>query len=158
MRVGFIGLGTLGKTMVRRLISEGVELTLWNRTGRKCEGLGMKIASSPAELISSVDTLFLNLFDSHAVNTVLGGEKGLLSGDCKGKIIVERAFTPPPGFKPKIILEKQDLREEFQAKPDNHFANILAEFHRAIVEGDHKKHLDEVLDQARILDEIRKKG
>jgi len=101
MRVGYIGLGTLGKTMVRRLISEGVELTLWNRTRNKCEGLGMKIASSPAELISSVDTLFLNLFDSQAVNTVLGGEKGILSGDCKGKIIVDTTtnhFEPVAAF------------------------------------------------------------
>lgn len=76
----------------------------------------------------------------------------------KGKLIVERAFTPPPGFRPKIILETSDLRREFQAAPDNHFVNILIEFHRAIEEKDHAGHLEAVLDQARVLDEIRNKA
>lgn len=75
-----------------------------------------------------------------------------------GKITVERAFTPPPGFKPRILLEKQDHRQEFHVKPDNHFVNILKEFHRAITESDHQKHLEDVLNQARLLDEIRRKA
>lgn len=76
----------------------------------------------------------------------------------KGRIFVERAFTAPPGFKPIIVLEKQDLRQEFQVKADNHFVNILVEFHRAITENRRQYHLEEVLDQARLLDQIRKKS
>lgn len=76
----------------------------------------------------------------------------------KGKLIVERAFTPPPGFRPKIILETPDVRKEFLAASDNHFVNILIEFHRAIVEKDYAGHLEAVSDQARILDEIRTKA
>lgn len=108
---------------------------------------GSAYLSSPSGVVSEIAFGFDNFYQC---NYEFWGSKG--------KIFVERAFTPPPGFKPRIVLEKQDHRHEFQAKPDNHFANILAEFNRAIVEEDHATHLDEVLDQARILDEIRKKG
>jgi NDP-hexose-3-ketoreductase len=108
---------------------------------------GSAYLSSPSGVVSEIAFGFDNYYQC---NYEFWGSKG--------KIIVERAFTPPPGFKPRIVLEKQDLREEFQAKPDNHFANILAEFHRAIVEKDFETHLDDVLDQARIQDEIRKKN
>lgn len=73
----------------------------------------------------------------------------------KGKIIAERAFTPTPEMKPKIILEQQDKRFEFLANSDNHFINILKEFYRSIVHRDIDKHLNEILNQSRLLEEIR---
>lgn len=89
MKAGFIGLGHLGKAMARRLLSEGVELVVWNRTREKALDLGAEIAESPADLISEVDTIFLNLFDSTAVECVIAGKDGLLKGDCQGKTIVD---------------------------------------------------------------------
>ncbi|MBI5307347.1 MAG: Gfo/Idh/MocA family oxidoreductase [Planctomycetes bacterium] len=73
----------------------------------------------------------------------------------KGKITADRAFTPPPNFAPTIVLEKQDHRQEFVIAPDNHFVNILKEFHRAIRENDFRRHWDEALTQAKLLDQIR---
>lgn len=72
-----------------------------------------------------------------------------------GKLIAERAFTPPPDMKPKIILERAEKRVEFLAPNDNHFINILREFHRAIVENDIKIHLEETLTQSRLLESVR---
>jgi 3-hydroxyisobutyrate dehydrogenase len=89
MKTGFIGLGCLGKAMARRLSSLGVELVVWNRTRTKAEDMLVPVAQSPAELVSVVDTVFINLFDSEAVSSVLTGKNGLLEGDCKGKIIVD---------------------------------------------------------------------
>jgi 3-hydroxyisobutyrate dehydrogenase len=89
MKTGFIGLGHLGKAMARRLISTNAELSVWNRTREKTSGLGVPAAESPAKLISSVDVVFLNLFDSDAVAEVITGRDGLLEGDCKGKVIVD---------------------------------------------------------------------
>jgi 3-hydroxyisobutyrate dehydrogenase len=89
MKTGFIGLGYLGKAMAKRLLSLGVELTVWNRTRAKAEDLRMPIAESPAELISTVDILFINLFDSDAVASVLTGKNGLLEGNCKGKVVID---------------------------------------------------------------------
>lgn len=89
MKTGFIGLGTLGKPMAKRLISEGVDLIVWNRTKKKTEDLGVEIAESPAELTSKAKVIFLNLFDSEAVREVLTDEKGVFQGKCKGRIIVD---------------------------------------------------------------------
>ena len=89
MKIGFIGLGHLGKTIARHLIDEGMSITVWNRTKEKATDLGVPVASNPAELINKVDVVILNLFDSEAVESVLSGKNGLLSGNCKGKIIVD---------------------------------------------------------------------
>jgi 3-hydroxyisobutyrate dehydrogenase len=89
MKAGFIGLGTLGKTIAKRLVSEGVKLTVWNRTKEKAHDLEAEWAENPAELISQTDIVFLCLFDSAAVAEVAQGEKGLLSGDLRGKIIID---------------------------------------------------------------------
>jgi 3-hydroxyisobutyrate dehydrogenase len=89
MKVGFIGLGYLGKTMAERLISEGTQLVVWNRTGNKASGLAAEIALTPAGLAEETEVIFLNLFDSDAVKTIFAGETGLLAGDVKGKIVVD---------------------------------------------------------------------
>jgi 3-hydroxyisobutyrate dehydrogenase len=89
MKAGFIGLGNLGKTMARRLLSEGVDLTVWNRTREKALDLGCPVAETPAALAKAADVIFLNLFDSKAVQSVLSGGDGLMAGGLKGKIIVD---------------------------------------------------------------------
>jgi len=89
MKAGFIGLGNLGRAMAKRLISEGVDLIVWNRTKDKGSDLGAEVASSPADLLSQVHLVFLSLFDSEAVKTVMSGAEGFLKGDCKGKIIID---------------------------------------------------------------------
>ncbi|MEI6153366.1 MAG: NAD(P)-dependent oxidoreductase [Deltaproteobacteria bacterium] len=101
MKAGFIGLGTLGKTIAKRLISEGVKLTVWNRTKEKAQDLEAEWAENPAELISQTDIVFLCLFDSAAVAEVTLGDKGLLSGNPGGKIIIDNTtnhFEPVLSF------------------------------------------------------------
>ncbi len=75
----------------------------------------------------------------------------------EGKITADRAFTPPPIFSPLIVLEKQDHKQEFVIKPDNHSINILKEFYRAIHEKDFHRHWEDALKQASLLDQIREK-
>ena len=89
MKIGFIGLGHLGKSMAKRLLSEGVELIVWNRTREKALDLGAEIAESPADLLTRTETIFLNLFDSTAVESVIAGKEGFLRCDCRGKTIVD---------------------------------------------------------------------
>ncbi|MDA8432433.1 MAG: NAD(P)-dependent oxidoreductase [Nitrospiraceae bacterium] len=89
MKTGFIGLGHLGKAMAKRLMSEGVELIVWNRTKEKAADLGAEIAGSPSAAAAKADVVFLNLFDSAAVRAVLTEKGGLLEADCKGKIVID---------------------------------------------------------------------
>lgn len=74
----------------------------------------------------------------------------------KGKINVDRAFTPKPGFSPAITLEKQGEKHTWQMKPDNHFIGSVKEFYRAITENDQERHYLEVLVQSKALDDIRR--
>jgi 3-hydroxyisobutyrate dehydrogenase len=89
MKVGYIGLGNLGKAMARRLVSQGTDLIVWNRTRDKASDLGVEIAETPSALMSKVDVAFMNLFDSAAVHEVLTGKNGVLSGACGGKIVID---------------------------------------------------------------------
>lgn len=89
MKVGFIGLGHLGMIIAKRLLSEGVNLTVWNRTVEKARALNCPVANSPADLISQTDIVFLNLFNSDAVSSVIKGKDGLVEGDCTGKVIID---------------------------------------------------------------------
>ncbi len=75
----------------------------------------------------------------------------------EGKITVERAFTPPPGLKPKIVIEKQDLRNEFYLPASNPFINILKDFHNSIRTGNSVQQFSAILNQQKLLDEIRQK-
>jgi 3-hydroxyisobutyrate dehydrogenase len=89
MKTGFIGLGHLGRAMVQRLISQGEDLIVWNRTKAKAEGLGVETAKDPADLIDKAKVVFLNLFDSGAVEEVFTGARGILEGDCAGKLVID---------------------------------------------------------------------
>src|SRR5512139_2633068 len=89
MKRGLIGLGRMGRAMAQSLTSTGAELVVWNRTEEKALDLSATIADSPAGLLHDVPIVALSLFDSRAVEQVLLGEGGLLTGDCEGKIIVD---------------------------------------------------------------------
>ena len=89
MKTGFIGLGMLGKTIAKRLLSQGVDLIVWNRTTEKASDLGAAVAATPYDLMKETDTVILNLFDSHAVKSVMCGENGIFAGGLSGKTIID---------------------------------------------------------------------
>src|SRR2546427_3109748 len=74
MRTGFVGLGHLGRAIAGRLISQGVQLVVWNRTREKANGLGAEVVDSPASLVAKVPVVFLNLTDGAAVRSVIRGK------------------------------------------------------------------------------------
>jgi 3-hydroxyisobutyrate dehydrogenase len=89
MKAGFIGLGALGRAIAKRLLSEGVDLMVWNRTREKALDLGAAVAESPQDLAGACDTIILNLFDSNAVRSVVTGPKGLAQADLAGKLFID---------------------------------------------------------------------
>ena len=77
----------------------------------------------------------------------------------KGKLTVERAFTPPPGFRPTVRFEKQDARQEFLLPADNHYRNMFDFFDTTVQHPErYKIHGDELLQQARLIEAVRKEG
>ncbi len=89
MKIGFIGLGLLGKAIVQRLISQQIDLIVWNRTRSKAEGLKVEIADCPADVVTKTQIVFLNLSDSEAVESIIKNSSGLLEGEIKGKVIID---------------------------------------------------------------------
>jgi dTDP-3,4-didehydro-2,6-dideoxy-alpha-D-glucose 3-reductase len=73
----------------------------------------------------------------------------------KGKIIAHRAYTAGPGVEPKVVIEKQGEFEEFVLPEDNHFANILAAFHQSIIKKEFQSQYDQILEQARLIQEVK---
>lgn len=81
MRVGFVGLGSMGRAMARNLLKAGHEVTVYNRTRAKSEELareGAKVAASPAGTASG-EVVITMLADDHALEDVLLGSGNLLS-------------------------------------------------------------------------------
>jgi len=81
MKVGFIGLGSMGRAMARNLLKAGHEVTVYNRTRARAEELareGAKVAVSPAETASGAVVITM-LADDHALEDVLLGSGDLLA-------------------------------------------------------------------------------
>lgn len=72
----------------------------------------------------------------------------------KGKITANKAFTPKPDEMPKVIIERQGFRDEITLPADDHFVNILTEFHRCIQAGNFSKKYIEIVNQSRLLQEV----
>ena len=94
---GFIGLGNMGHPMAGRLIDAGHSLLVHDVRASVVDQFverGAKRASSPAEVASQVETIFLSLPTPPVVETVALGENGLASGD-KVKRIIDLSTTGP---------------------------------------------------------------
>ena len=74
----------------------------------------------------------------------------------RGKLSTNRVFTAPPGFEPVLLIEKQGESEEIKLEADNHFVNMWNWFACEVQSGDFSSHCKILLDQARLLDEIRR--
>jgi 3-hydroxyisobutyrate dehydrogenase len=98
MRVGFIGLGTMGAPMARNLINAGFDLTVHNRTREKEEPLaelGAKRATAPGEAAKDADVVVTIVSDTSDVEHVLFADNGVASGAKPGTIVVDMSTISP---------------------------------------------------------------
>jgi 3-hydroxyisobutyrate dehydrogenase-like beta-hydroxyacid dehydrogenase len=98
MRIGFIGLGLMGRPMARRIIEAGFETTLWARRPSTVEQFAdttAKVAASPAELAAASDLVCVCVVADADVEEVVAGEQGVLSGLAPGGIIAVHSTVHP---------------------------------------------------------------
>jgi 3-hydroxyisobutyrate dehydrogenase-like beta-hydroxyacid dehydrogenase len=98
LKVGWIGLGSMGGLVVERLLAKGHDVTGWNRSPEKGEPLvarGMRWAPSPREVAEGVDVLFSMLTDSAAVQAVAHGPDGLIAGLRAGAVYADMSTISP---------------------------------------------------------------
>ena len=97
-RVGFIGLGIMGKPMARNLIRAGFPLVVHNRSRASVEELaklGATTANSPRDVASQVDTIITMLPNSPDVELVALGANGLKEGMTRGQLFIDMSTINP---------------------------------------------------------------
>ena len=97
-RIGFIGLGIMGKPMARNLLKAGYALTLHNRSRASVEELaaeGAAVAWSGREVAQRSNVVITMLPDSPDSELVILGEGGILEGAEAGCIIIDMSSIAP---------------------------------------------------------------
>lgn len=94
--IGYLGLGTMGRGMVRNLHAAGHEVTVWNRTPGRTEGLsGVHEAASVAEAVSGRDFVLACLSDDTAARDVMLGPDGVLHHVAPSTVVVDMSTVSP---------------------------------------------------------------
>lgn len=98
LKVGYIGLGLMGKSIARNILKAGFPLVVHNRSQGAVEELvseGARRAGSPREVAEQVDIVFTNLPDSPDVEMVALGRDGIIEGAKLGLILVDNSTIKP---------------------------------------------------------------
>ncbi len=106
-RVGFIGLGKMGKPMAANLLKAGYSVLVHNRSLKQVEELALKKAipcKTPAEMAANVDILHLCLPEGKDVSTVVSGLAGVLESAKPGMLIIDHSTIAPDA---SIIINEQ---------------------------------------------------
>jgi 2-hydroxy-3-oxopropionate reductase len=97
-RVGFIGLGVMGKPMARNLFRAGNEVVVHSRSPAPVDELvaeGATRASGPTELAASVEVVITMLPDTPDVELVMFGEDGVEGGIRPGSLVIDMSTIRP---------------------------------------------------------------
>jgi len=97
-RVGFIGLGLMGKPMARNLLGAGYPLTVHSRSEPPVDELvaeGASRASTPADVAAASDVTITMLPDTPDVEQVLFGADGVAEGAPAGSLVVDMSTIDP---------------------------------------------------------------
>ncbi len=98
LKVGYIGLGLMGKSIARNILKAGFPVIVHNRSRTAVNELvaeGAQEAHSPAEVAGQVDVVFTNLPDSPDVEKVALGPGGILESARAGLVFVDNSTIKP---------------------------------------------------------------
>jgi 2-hydroxy-3-oxopropionate reductase len=99
-QIGFVGLGIMGKPMVRNLVKAGYQVVVHNRSRGAVDELAAESdaitpANSPRDVASQVKTVITMLPDSPDVRDVVFGENGLLDALSEGSLLIDMSTIAP---------------------------------------------------------------
>lgn len=98
MKLGYIGIGLMGRPMTLRLLAAGHEVAVWNRSRDKLAPVvekGAKAVDSPAAVARAADIIMMCVTDQKAAEAVLFGKDGVESGGAPGKLVVDFSSIAP---------------------------------------------------------------
>ena len=97
-KIAFIGIGVMGKSMVRNLIKKGFELTIYSRTKSKAEELikeGVKWCDTIKECVVNQDVVITIVGYPKDVEDVYFGENGIIANINSGTYLIDMTTTSP---------------------------------------------------------------
>ena len=94
MRVAFLGLGIMGRSMAANVVKAGHEVAIWNRSGGK-DVEGARTAASPADAAKGAEVVWMCVSDTKAVESVLFGPNGVEHTLAAGMIIADSSTISP---------------------------------------------------------------
>ena len=97
-RIGLVGVGLMGSSLARHLLSAGFSVTVHDTDPARVEAIvkeGGKKAGSPDQIAAQVDVIMLSLPDSHIVNEVVKDTLKLFETGREGLIVIDTS-TPDP--------------------------------------------------------------
>jgi len=98
MKLGYIGIGLMGRPMTLRLLAAGHEVAVWNRSKDKVAPVvekGATAVDSPAAVAQAADIIMMCVTDQKAAEAVLFGKDGIESGGAPGKLVVDFSSIAP---------------------------------------------------------------
>lgn len=110
-KIGFIGIGVMGKAMVRNLMKNGYPVFIYTRTKEKAEDLlleGAHWKASPKEVAEEADVIITMVGYPHDVESVYFDDNGIFAGAGKGKVVIDMT-TSTPTLAKKIFEEAEKL-------------------------------------------------
>lgn len=119
MRIGFIGLGIMGRPMAGHLLAAGHQVTVWNRSRASIDTLvavGAIAASSPQDVAKNSEVVFTMVGDSPDVEVVAFGAEGIASGAAAGLIHIDMS-TISPAISRTIAARYAEKNIEFLDAP-----------------------------------------
>ena len=105
--LGYVGLGTMGGGVAKRLLEAGHIVHGWNRTKAKAQSLvdlGLRWADSPREVAERSEIVFTMVTNTAAVEAVTEGPNGILLGLGRGKVYVDMSTQSPSGS--RVLAER----------------------------------------------------
>jgi len=97
-KLGFIGIGLMGKPMTLRVLAAGYKVAVWNRSKEKLAPVMAKGAIAkvtPAEVARFADIVMMCVTDQDSVKEVLFGAGGVAEGAAEGKIVIDFSSIAP---------------------------------------------------------------
>jgi 3-hydroxyisobutyrate dehydrogenase len=98
LKVGFIGVGVMGREMSINLLKAGYELTVYDIREEALEGpirFGARAAGSPKEIAQVSDIIITSLPNPEALEEVVLGNDGVLEGARRGCILIDTSTVSP---------------------------------------------------------------
>ncbi len=102
MKIGFIGVGRMGRAMSKNLLNAGYELIIYDidkQAVRHLVSLGARAAKSPREMAEESEVILACLPSPRALEEVILGDEGVLKAAQSGSVLIDLGTTDPETIK-----------------------------------------------------------